>query len=182
METQPWTEKSDSTGPEYPVCNISWIEADDFLKKLNVWHNAHVFRLPTEAEWEYACRAGTTTPWSFGSDDLMLKDYAWYNLNAVLHPRPVGLKLPNAWGLYDMHGNVREYVKDWHHQYSAEPQVDPAGPGFPLPNPSVEPEKMNRGGGHESASRTTRCALRTSWRQSGRHGEAGFRAVAEVAQ
>ncbi|MFN9509322.1 MAG: formylglycine-generating enzyme family protein, partial [Planctomycetota bacterium] len=87
-----------------------------------------VYRLPTEAQWEYACRAGSTTAYCFGDDMMMLEKYAWHGSNSRASTVAVGQKRPNAWGLYDMHGNVLEWCADWYDQYPSEACVDPVGP------------------------------------------------------
>ena len=93
--------------PNHPVVYISWEDAQAFIQKLNEVAEEETYRLPTEAEWEYACRAGTTTRFSFGEDESRLGDYAWYSGNSSPYGmKDVGTKLPNAWGLHDMHGNV----------------------------------------------------------------------------
>jgi len=102
-------------GPKNPVEHASWDDAVEFCRKLSALTEekaaGRVYRLPTEAEWEYACRAGTTTKYSFGDSDSELGDYAWYVGNSDRRTHPVGQKKPNAWGLYDMHGNVFELVR-----------------------------------------------------------------------
>lgn len=122
---------SEFRGPERPVENVSWEDCKTFLGTLNMGLReafpGKVAALPTEAQWEYACRAGTTTRWSFGSDASRLGDYAWYESNAGGETHPVGLKLPNPWGLYDMYGNVGEWCADWGAPEAGGP-VDPAGP------------------------------------------------------
>jgi formylglycine-generating enzyme required for sulfatase activity len=85
------------------------------------------YRLPSEAEWEYACRAGTTTEFSFGNEVDKLGEYVWYADNSGGTAKPVGKKKPNAWGLYDMHGNVREWCQDWYGDYPSNSDFDPRG-------------------------------------------------------
>ena len=98
-----------------PVVYVSWNDAQSFISKLNIL-GLGTFRLPSEAEWEYACRAGSQTRWHFGDDPANLGDYAWYtDNNSPSGVKPVGQKLPNPFGLYDMHGNVLEWCQDWYH-------------------------------------------------------------------
>ncbi len=112
-----------------PVETVSWNDAAEFCRRLSE-KEGKTYRLPTEAEWEYACRAGRTTKWCFGDSQSQLADYAWYDDNSGGTTHPVGEKKPNAWGLYDMHGNVYEWCDDWYDQdyYSASPAADPKGP------------------------------------------------------
>jgi formylglycine-generating enzyme required for sulfatase activity len=101
--------------PDQPVVGVSWHDAQAFAE----WAGG---RLPTEAEWEYACRAGSTSRYHFGDDEDCLGDYAWYGENSEGATHPVGEKLPNSWGLYDMHGNVWEWTADiWHSDYENAP-------------------------------------------------------------
>jgi formylglycine-generating enzyme required for sulfatase activity len=111
-----------------PVESVSWDDMQEFIRKLNAKEGGTKYRLPTEAEWEYAARAGTTTAYSFGNDERQLGEYAWYATHSGNTTHPVGQKKPNALGLYDMHGNVWEWVQDWHGPYTAGAAVDPAGP------------------------------------------------------
>lgn len=110
-------------GDELPVEKITWNDVQQFIDVLNEMEGTDKYRLPSEAEWEYACRAGTTTRYSFGDDESKLGDYAWYGEDwnsGSTHP--VGQKKPNAWGLYDMHGNVCEWCQDrWHENYNGAP-------------------------------------------------------------
>jgi formylglycine-generating enzyme required for sulfatase activity len=114
--------------PQNPVEQIDWKDVQEFIRRLNAKEGGNVYRLPTEAEWEYAARAGSTTVYSFGDDPQRLGDYAWYSANAHRRTHPVGKLRPNPWGLYDIHGNVWEWVQDWYGPYSAEPVTDPRGP------------------------------------------------------
>ena len=97
-------------GDNRPVEEVSWEDVQEFIRRLNAREQGVTYRLPTEAEWEYAARAGSTTAYSFGDDTLQLGEYAWYWENADGTTHPVGQLKPNAWGLYDMHGNVWEWV------------------------------------------------------------------------
>ncbi len=109
--------------PEQPVVGVSWNDAQAFCK----WAGC---RLTTEAEWEFACRAGTTTEYSFGDDACLLEEYGWYDKNSGNQTQPVGTKQANPWGLHDMHGNVWEWCEDWFGKeyYAKSPTSDPPGP------------------------------------------------------
>jgi formylglycine-generating enzyme required for sulfatase activity/Leucine-rich repeat (LRR) protein len=141
-------------GPKNPVERVKWDDCQEFVRKLNekAGDTGGLFRLPTEAEWEYACRAGSTTPWYFGDDESSLAEYAWYDSNSVETTRPVGQKKPNAWGLYDMHGNVWEWCADWYNReyYKESPMEDPTGPA------SGE-SRVNRGGGWRDGNGAKYC-------------------------
>ncbi|MFH1571168.1 MAG: PKD domain-containing protein, partial [Gemmatimonadota bacterium] len=128
MGTSPWSGASGGQADSrYPASAISWDMAQDLVHQLNAHEGATAYRLPTEAEWEYACRAGTTTPWSFGGDEAQLPEYAWYADNALnvglQNAQPVGMKRPNAWGLFDMHGNLWEGVQDRYGPYTSAAQA-----------------------------------------------------------
>jgi formylglycine-generating enzyme required for sulfatase activity len=126
------------------------------------------YRLLTEAEWEYACRAGTITRWSFGDEESRLSEFAWFGENAKGQPQPVAQKKPNPWGLYDMHGNVWEWVTDWHGDYPQNSQSDPTGP-------ETGSNRVLRGGSVNFEPGKLRSAFR-NWSQPEDRGKGvGFR-------
>jgi len=143
-------------GDDHPVENVSWKAAQEFIRRLNKAGEAN-FRLPTEAEWEYACRAGTTED-RYGE----LNEIAWYRENSSGSAHAVGLKRPNAWGLYDMLGNVSEWVQDWFGEYASAPERNPQGPT----RPSGGPLKVDRGGSYSSEASSVRASTRggAHWR------------------
>ncbi len=149
--------------PEQPVVSVSWDEAQAFCEWAEV-------RLPTEAEWEYACRAGTTTEYSFGDDDNTLGEYGWFGQNSGSQTQPVGTKKPNPWGLHDMHGNVWEWCQDWFSEkyYGQSPGVDPAGP-------LEGSDRVDRGGSWYYAAVLCRSAYRDRYGPSSRVDDLGFR-------
>jgi len=131
--TTPWSGQDNvQENPNHPAVYISWNDVQEFIQRLNYAAGEEIYRLPTEAEWEYACRAGTTSRWSFGDDEGQLGEHAWYRDNTwavgLEYAQPVGTKKPNPWGLYDMHGNVWEWVQDWYGKYTSYSQIDPTGP------------------------------------------------------
>jgi len=129
-------------GDTYPVYYVSWDECQMFTEKLNLLDSEHLYRLPSEAEWEYACRAGTTSRFYWGNDEEAIVYYAWCASNSDGQTHPVGLKLPNAWGLYDMNGNVNEWCLDWYHDsYNGAPSDGSAWDD----SPSL-PYRIERGG------------------------------------
>ena len=163
-------------GDNNPVETVSWNEAVSYCAKLTgkekaagVLPGGYEYRLPTEAEWEYACRAGATTAYSFGDNESKLGEYAWYNSNSSNTTHPVGQKKPNGWGLYDMHGNVWEWCQDWYGNYPEGSVTDPQGP-------ATGSYRVIRGGYWSGAARGCRSEGR-SYIGSGRNDGVGFRPV-----
>lgn len=167
--------------PQCPVDYVSWNDAQEFLKKLNELNDGYKYRLPTEAEWEYACRAGSETKWSFGDDESQLGDYAWFDKNTK-SIQPVGQKKPNDFGLYDMYGNVWELVNDYNGRYSSESVTDPTGPSSGSDKWDHLSYGVIRGGGFygqngrtELISSVTRSSTTRGARPTGH--DLGFRVV-----
>jgi formylglycine-generating enzyme required for sulfatase activity len=116
------TSPSYFTGDDLPVEQVSWNDVQQFIQKLNEKEGANKYRLPSEAEWEYAAHAGATTKYFFGDDESKLGEYAWYSFNSGRKTHDVGQKKPNPWGLNDMYGNIWEWVQDnWHADYNGAP-------------------------------------------------------------
>ena len=162
-------------GPNRPVEQVSWFDAREFVGRLNAAAGDSLYRLPTEAEWEYAARAGSKTRCSFGNDESLLGDYAWFLANnAVEGPKQVGLKLPNQWNLHDVHGNVWEWVQDWYADdyYAQSPTADP-------PGPLSGSERVVRGGIFNGHSRHLRSAYRAHMPPDEHRTGIGFRLVRE---
>jgi len=159
------------SGLTNPVEQVSWNDAVEFCKALSK-KTGKTVRLPTEAEWEYACRAGSKTRHSFGDGDRDLGAYAWYNENSDEKTHPVGKKKPNAWGLYDMHGNVWEWCSDWYAEsYAGLKTTNPQGSGSGK-------YRVLRGGSWNSSPLSCRSAIRIGSSPAYRYGIfVGFRVV-----
>lgn len=162
------------SGPANPIENVSWEAAVEFCRRLNLLPAeraaGYTYRLPTEAEWEYACRAGTVTRYSFGDSEAQLHDYAWYDKNSNGMTHPVGEKQPNPWGLYDMYGNVWEWCADWYCEQKKEASTNPSGPASGT-------MRVNRGGSWYSFSGICRSAGRSKNSVAYRDNGIGFRVV-----
>jgi formylglycine-generating enzyme required for sulfatase activity len=180
------TNPSHFKGDNRPIENVSWNDSMEFCRKLSQ-RTRKTFTLPTEAQWEYACRAGTTTRYYFGDDEGRLGEYAWYWRNSGDKPlsgdwdwntiqekngrtHPVGQKKPNAWGLYDMHGNVYEWCLDWYGSYTSGTKRNPVGPGSGS-------FRVLRGGCWHSNAGLCRSAFRGGFTPSRTYSILGFRLV-----
>ena len=175
-------------GDDCPFNNITWFEAVEFCNQLSEWEgltpayriegkdvtwdrDVNGYRLPTEAEWEYACRAGTTTWYNTGDSEAELERAGWYKENAGKVPHPAGEKAPNAWGLYDMHGNVWELCWDWYEErYPRGKNIDPAGP-------SSGTTRVLRGGSFGDLAYHCRSALRCNEKPDNYNRYIGLRVV-----
>ena len=162
-------------GADNPIYYVSWEEAAEFCTKLSK-KTGRTVKLPTEAQWEYACRAGSRTKFGFGANEEDFGDYAWYTKNSDEKTHPVGQKKPNTWGLYDMHGNVWEWCRDWYDKdyYSATGNVlDPQGP-------EDGAFRVLRGGCWGQVPLRCRSASRMWDFPAGRGGSMGFRVIVDL--
>ncbi len=164
-------------GAQLPVDSVSWDEAMQFCQTLSA-KTGRIVRLPTEAEWEYACRAGGTSRFYYGDDPehTQLGDYAWYAANSGGKTQPVARKKPNAWGLYDMAGNVWEWCSDFYGgPYDQKPVTDPAGPAI-APDGRL---RILRGGCWETGPLSCRSANRGGLSAGRAASRCGFRVAVE---
>jgi hypothetical protein len=173
----PMAEKDSS---RHPVETVSWEDCEEFCRRLSALpaerEAGWTYRLPTEAQWEYACRAGTASRWFFGDDEAALPDYAWFRKNSGWRTHAVGEKKPNAWGLYDMCGNVCNWCADWSasHYYRQSPPSDPSGP-------ATGADHVVRGGCFQQHALPMRSAYRSSDAGMSAAGlNRGFRVTADV--
>ena len=174
-----WRHPDVARGDDYPVAQVSWIDASKFCEWLGK-KEGKLYRLPTDAEWDWACRAGSTSAYSFGDDSTKLGEYAWFEDNSDWHSHPVGQKRPNAWGLYDLHGNVCEYCLDDSVELSdlraAALTTDPS-------RMSGTPQRQIRGMGFTDAADELRISeCRASFDRAKSMFHFGFRVVCEVVE
>jgi len=162
-----------SRGPDYPVDCISRDEIEAFLNRLMEKTENCAFWLPSESEWEYACRAGSKTDWCFGDDPSLLSDYAWYDRNSGGQVHPVGLKRPNAWGLYDMHGNVLEWCQGGFRLYERK-----SAESIPM---GCKDHRVLRGGSCKCSARGTRSSTRYHYPSYILGNHEGFRVMRGIA-
>jgi len=159
-------------GDNLPVEQVSYDEAAEFCRKLGIKEGKR-YRLPTEAEWEYACRAGSTAPYNTGSDGSALGEAGWYDANSGGQTHPVGQKKPNAWGLFDMHGNVWQWCSDWYGPYPDGELTDPRGA-------QTVRDRVLRGGSWRDPAERCRSARRRYSASDARYYSIGFRVVLEA--
>lgn len=197
MRFAPWDEQEYVyTGESFPASFVSYIDAVEFCNRLSLktglnpyYHisgksieitGSNGFRLPTEAEWEYACRAGSESEWQFQNENGPLDKYAWFNKNAYNagepYPHRVAQKSANAFGLYDMHGNVWEWCFDWYGPYAQNAESDPTG----RKDPDDVHRRVIRGGSYSSDAISCRSFNRSSLRQVAQTAGVGFRVARNV--
>jgi formylglycine-generating enzyme required for sulfatase activity len=157
--------------PERPVEQVLFEESQKFCRQLTRnLKGRGLVRLPTEAEWEYACRAGTSTEFNTGDGEESLQKAGWYEANSGKETHPVGQLAPNAWGIYDMHGNVWEWCGGWYTEYTIDDQTDPVGP-------DTGSDRVFRGGGWGDAAKFCRSTYRSWFDPAVRYDALGFRIV-----
>jgi formylglycine-generating enzyme required for sulfatase activity len=162
---------------QLPVRNLSWAEAVEFCKILTRAHPGLVFALPSEAQWEYVARCGTSTPYFFGSGSSSLPRYAWFSANSRGYPRPAGSLVPNHWGIFDLYGNVAEWCQDeWHEDFTDAPQTS-----VPWQTESGE-LRVVRGGAFDSGAAACSSDFRWWGRACDQYPEIGFRLVAYISK
>lgn len=166
---------SDCKGDNNPVTNVSWEDAQKFIRRLNEKENTTAYRLPTEAEWEYAARAGAHTAYAFGEDASLIMFHAWYNFNSGGTCHPVGMKKTNAFGLHDMQGNVSEWVWDFYNEeYTPKDSVtDP-------PASASGQNRVVRGCSWNHRATFCRSAVRFNFEPGERNAFIGFRVLKEI--
>ncbi len=166
-----WRDPGVPQTDDHPVVCVSWNDANAYVEWLTK-QTGQPYRLPTEAEWEYAARAGTQTRYSFGDDERQLGDYAWFSENSNDHAHPIGQKKPNPWGLYDMYGNAWEWVRDcYHNNYKGAPTD---GSAWEADNCEL---RVLRGGSFDVGAWVLRSAVRGRGTPENRDGKGGFRCV-----
>ena len=171
MESNP----SRFIGPDHPVETVSHAEAVRFIERLNEREGAGIYALPTEAQWEYAARAGSAAAYCFGSERSRLGEFAWYRKNSGNTTHPVGQLAPNDWGLFDMNGNVHEWCANWfdRNYYAESPAKNPKGPGSGL-------ARALRGGDWGSEDWYCRSAIRSLSAPDRKSPRVGFRLVMRI--
>ncbi len=162
--------------PQRPVDSVPWADAVEFCRRLSEKEGAR-YRLPTEAEWEYACRAGSKKVYAFDDYPIEVSEYAWWARNSRDMTHPVGLKKPNAWGLYDMLGNIPEWCADRYRDnyYKQSPVDDPEGP-----EGEGGADRVLRGGSYLAPPSSCRCAHRDRGSPNERRADRGFRVAREL--
>lgn len=161
-------------GDDCPVETVSWDDAQGFIARLNEMERVELYRLPTEAEWEFACRAGSDAAYCFGDDEGQLGEYAWFSGNSNNCTHPVAQLKPNIWSLYDMHGNVWEWCHDWYGAYPLGSVTDPMGS-------STGSDRVLRGGCWRYVASFCRSAYRDYFTPDYRFYNVGFRLSRSVA-
>jgi formylglycine-generating enzyme required for sulfatase activity len=171
-----------SGNPQNPVESVTWFNAQEFCEKLSQLTGKN-YRLPTEAEWEYACRAGTETLFSFGDDRDKLGDYAWFRTNSNNETHPVGEKLPNPWGICHMHGNVWEWCADQYHEsYVNKPEniKENGSIAWADNNITNQSSRILRGGSWFHIPVKSRSASREKYDADDGFNDIGFRVVCDL--
>jgi len=177
MENRPWQGKDNvQEGADYLASYVNWVDAAEFCRKLSMLEGVE-YRLPTEAQWEYACRGGTKTVYNCGDDASALGRYVWFGHTSSdigeNYPHRVGQKLPNPWGLYDMHGNLREWCQDWLAPFDGnKPVTNSKGPAKA---PAKDKYRLLRGGAFYSLAKDVRSADRYGYTTTIRFNSGGFR-------